>query len=216
MSSARKVDPEGRACSADKGRLHYWRIEEDDQLAKQSTGLDAGQVIRWKSWYRWTAICLLACIYLAVAIALQRQQDASSDPDAGLIPITVPELLRLLRDIVISPPRRDRAHRLHWSAWRIGWVKVAVQQTRAPSHSGAATAACVCPAEPLMADPHPWTAGPKLQGCHGATGQKPDRGVLVLTQPLAKRASGHAEQGNLHATCLPLGTVATRAESAGR
>ena len=31
---------------------------------------------------------------------------------------TVPELLRLLRDIVIPPPRRDRAHRLHWSAWR--------------------------------------------------------------------------------------------------
>jgi SRSO17 transposase len=49
-----------------------WRIEEDHQLAKQSTGLDAGQVIRWKSWHRWTAICLLACIYLAVAI--QRQQ----------------------------------------------------------------------------------------------------------------------------------------------
>ena len=32
-----------------------WRIEEDHQLAKQSTGLDAGQVIRWKSWHRWTA-----------------------------------------------------------------------------------------------------------------------------------------------------------------
>jgi SRSO17 transposase len=42
-----------------------WRIEEDHQLAKQSTGLDAGQVIRWKSWHRWTAICLLAYIYLA-------------------------------------------------------------------------------------------------------------------------------------------------------
>ena len=37
------------------------------------------------------------------------------DLDAGLIPITVPELLRLLRDTVIPPPRRDRAHRLHWS-----------------------------------------------------------------------------------------------------
>ena len=31
------------------------------------------------------------------------------------IPITVPELLRLLRDTVIPPPRRDQAH---WSAWR--------------------------------------------------------------------------------------------------
>ncbi len=95
-----------------------WRIEEDHQLAKQSTGLDAGQVIRWRSWHRWTAICLLAYIYLAVAVAVQRQQEAGSDLDAGLIPITVPELLRLLRDIVIPPPRRDRGHRLHWSAWR--------------------------------------------------------------------------------------------------
>ena len=92
--------------------------EEDLQLAKQSTGLDAGQVIRWKSWHRWTAICLLAYIYLAIAVAVQRQQEAGSDLDAGLIPITVPELLRLLRDIVIPPPRRDQPHRLHRSTWR--------------------------------------------------------------------------------------------------
>ena len=93
-----------------------WRIEEDHQLSKQATSLDAGQVIRWKSWHRWTAVCLLAYIYLAVAV--QREQEASSDLNAGLIPVTVPELLRLLRDIVIPPPRRDRAHRLHWSDWR--------------------------------------------------------------------------------------------------
>jgi hypothetical protein len=77
--------------------------------------LDAGQVIRWKSWHRWTAIGLLAHIYLAVAVAMQRQQEAGSEPDAGLVPITVPELLR---GIVIPPPRRDRPHRLHWSNWR--------------------------------------------------------------------------------------------------
>jgi hypothetical protein len=79
------------------------------QLAKQCTGLDAGQVIRWKSWHRWTAICLLAYTYLAVAVAVQRQHEAGSDLDTGLIPITVPELLRPLRDTVIPPPRRDRA-----------------------------------------------------------------------------------------------------------
>ena len=95
-----------------------WRIEEDHQLSKQAAGLDAGQVIRWRSWHRWTALCLLACTCLAVAVALQRQQDASSDLDAGLIPVTAPELLRLLRDIVIPPPRRDRARRLHWSVRR--------------------------------------------------------------------------------------------------
>jgi hypothetical protein len=32
-------------------------------------------------------------------------------------PGSVP-LSRLLRDTVIPPPRRDRAHRLHWSTWR--------------------------------------------------------------------------------------------------
>ncbi len=64
-------------------------------------------MIRWKSWHRWTAVCLLAYIYLAVAV--QREQEASSDLNAGLIPVTVPELLRLLRGIVIPPPRRDRA-----------------------------------------------------------------------------------------------------------
>ena len=94
-----------------------WRVEEDHQLAKQTAGLDSGQVSRWKSWHRWTALCLLAYIYLAVAVALQRQNDDGSDPDAGLIPVTVPELLRLLRGTVIPPPRRDRVHRLHWSAW---------------------------------------------------------------------------------------------------
>jgi hypothetical protein len=75
--------------------------------------LIAVSVTRWKSWHRWTATCLLVYIYLAVA--LQRQQDAGSGLDAGLIPITVPELLRLLRDTAIPPPGRDR---LHWSALR--------------------------------------------------------------------------------------------------
>jgi hypothetical protein len=53
------------------------------------------------------AAVLLAYLYLAVAVAVavavaaQRQQDTGSDRDVGLIPVTVPELLRLLRDIVI-------------------------------------------------------------------------------------------------------------------
>jgi SRSO17 transposase len=81
-----------------------WRIEEDHQLTKQVAGLDAGQVIRWTSWHRWTTICLLACIYLAVAVATRHQEEEA--PEAGLIPVTIPELLRLLRGAVIPRPAR--------------------------------------------------------------------------------------------------------------
>jgi SRSO17 transposase len=95
-----------------------WRIEEDHQLAKQVAGLDSGQVIRWKSWYRWSAICLLACIYLAVTAATCREAGTGPDSDPGLIPLTIPELLRLLRGAVIPQPRRDPAHRHRWSVWR--------------------------------------------------------------------------------------------------
>ena len=68
-----------------------WRIEEDHQLAKQVAAWTSGRVIRWKSWHRWTAICLLAYTYLAVAVALQRQQDTSSrDLDAGPSQLRMP------------------------------------------------------------------------------------------------------------------------------
>ena len=90
--------------------------EEDHQLAKQAAGLDSGQVIRWRSWHRWSALCLLACMYLAVAVALDR--DAHAGLETGLIPVTIPEMLRMLRGTVIPPPRRDHAHRQHWSQWR--------------------------------------------------------------------------------------------------
>jgi SRSO17 transposase len=93
-----------------------WRIEEDHQLSKQVAGLDSGQVIRWRSWHRWSALCLLVFTYLAVAVALDR--DARAGLEIGLIPVTIPEMLRMLRGTVIPPPRQDRAHRQHWSQWR--------------------------------------------------------------------------------------------------
>jgi hypothetical protein len=73
-------------------------------------------VIRWRSWHRWGTLCLLACIYLAVAAALDR--DAHAGREIGLIPVTIPAMLRMLRGTVIPWPRRDHAHRQHWSQWR--------------------------------------------------------------------------------------------------
>jgi SRSO17 transposase len=94
-----------------------WKIEEDHQQSKQVSGLDSGQVTTWTSWHRWTAICLLAYIFLAVAAAFQRTRDEDAGI-LGLIPVTIPELLRQLRGTVIPEPRCDRAHRDGWSLWR--------------------------------------------------------------------------------------------------
>ena len=94
-----------------------WKIEEDHQLGKQAARLDSGQVTTWTSWHRWTAISLLAYAFLAVAAALQRARDGSTGA-LRLIPVTIPELLRHLRGIIIPEPRRDKAHRESWALWR--------------------------------------------------------------------------------------------------
>ncbi|HXL93505.1 MAG TPA: IS701 family transposase [Streptosporangiaceae bacterium] len=94
-----------------------WKIEEDHQLTKQVSGLDSGQVTTWTSWHRWTAISLLAYAFLAVAAACQRARDAGTDA-LGLIPVTIPELLRQLRGTIIPEPRRDKPHRTAWTLWR--------------------------------------------------------------------------------------------------
>jgi SRSO17 transposase len=94
-----------------------WKVEEDHQQSKQVSGLDSGQVTTWTSWHRWTAICLLAYIFLAVAAGWQRVRDGDAGI-TGLIPVTIPELLQQLRGTVIPEPARDRAHRDAWSVWR--------------------------------------------------------------------------------------------------
>jgi hypothetical protein len=60
-------------------------------------------VRRWNSWYRWVTLAMLGAAVLTIAAAIQRQHDATSDLDAGLIPSTVPELLRLVHDAVLPP-----------------------------------------------------------------------------------------------------------------
>jgi SRSO17 transposase len=94
-----------------------WKIEEDHQLGKQVARLDSGQVTTWTSWHRWTAISLLAYAFLAVAAAWQRARDRDAGA-LGLVPVTVPELLRQLRGTVIPEPRRDQPHRDTWALWR--------------------------------------------------------------------------------------------------
>ncbi|MFC9133485.1 IS701 family transposase, partial [Streptomyces sp. NPDC057099] len=93
-----------------------WRIEEDFQTAKHATGLDKGQVTTWASWHRWSTAALVAYTFLAVTAALER--DTDDDRPIDLVPVTCHELLRLLRLLILPPPRRDAGHILHWSTWR--------------------------------------------------------------------------------------------------
>lgn len=97
-----------------------WKIEEDFQTAKNTTGLDKGQVTTWTSWHRWSTAALVAYAFLAVAAALERgvQDDTHGPGEPELVPVSCHELLRLLRLLILPAPRRDAEHLLHWSAWR--------------------------------------------------------------------------------------------------
>lgn len=91
-----------------------WRVEEAFQAGKGLCGLDSHQVRRWRSWYRWVTLAMLAYAFLVVAAATQR---ARHPPPLGLIPLTCNEVQRLFAALV--PARvTDTSHRLRWSAWR--------------------------------------------------------------------------------------------------
>jgi SRSO17 transposase len=60
-----------------------WRVEEAFQAGKGLCGLDAHQVRRWRSWYRWTTPAMLAHAFLVVAAVTEH---AGHPPPLGLIP----------------------------------------------------------------------------------------------------------------------------------
>lgn len=90
-----------------------WRIETCFQTSKNTVGLDQHQLRRWKSWYRYTTLAMLAHALLAVIAAHERDH---TTPTPGLIPLTVNEIRRLFAKITAPnwPPR----HWLAWSIWR--------------------------------------------------------------------------------------------------
>nr|WP_146051054.1 hypothetical protein [Streptomyces noursei] len=64
---------------------------------------------------RWSLFSLIASAVLTLTAAAIHE-DSQRQPE--LIPLTCPELIRLLRALVLPPPTRDRDHVLHWIAWR--------------------------------------------------------------------------------------------------
>lgn len=93
-----------------------WRIEETFQLGKTFTGLDEGQVTCWNSWMRWSLFSLIASAVLALTAAAITT--AGPAGPVRLVPLTCPELVRILRAFVLTPPIREAEHVLHWMAWR--------------------------------------------------------------------------------------------------
>jgi len=91
-----------------------WTVEERFQTGKGLCGLDQHQVRRWRSWYRWVTLAMLAHAFLVVAAVTEH---ARHPPPAGLIGLTCNELQHLFAALVIQPVA-DAAHRLRWSVWR--------------------------------------------------------------------------------------------------
>jgi hypothetical protein len=90
-----------------------WTVEEAFQAGKGLCGLDQHQVRRWRSWYRWVTLAMLAHAFLVIAALAERTRH----PVPGLIPVTCNEVRHLFAAL-LALPAGNRAHRLRWSAWR--------------------------------------------------------------------------------------------------
>jgi SRSO17 transposase len=91
-----------------------WTVEERFQTGKGLCGLDQHQVRRWRSWYRWATLSMLAHAFLVVAALTERLQ---RPPPWGLTALTCNEIQHLFAALVARPVS-DLAHRLRWSVWR--------------------------------------------------------------------------------------------------
>ena len=78
-----------------------WTIEERFQTAKGLCGLDQHQVRRWRSWYRWTTLAMVAHAFLVVAALTDR---ARHPPPSGLIRLDVNEVQHLFAALLPVPP----------------------------------------------------------------------------------------------------------------
>jgi hypothetical protein len=91
-----------------------WSIEERIKTSKGLCGLDQHQVRRWRSWYRWATLAMLAHAFLVVAALTSNTRHP---PPAKLISLTCNEVQHLVAAL-LARPAADPAHRLRWSLWR--------------------------------------------------------------------------------------------------
>ena len=97
-----------------------WAIEECFEEAKGQVGLDQYEVRKWDGWYRHITLAMLAHAYLAVIkyqAMEQGEKGATTALMKELIPITVPEVRRLLTRLVWTESQ-PADFILYWSRWR--------------------------------------------------------------------------------------------------
>jgi SRSO17 transposase len=103
-----------------------WPVEEDFEFGKDCFGLDQSQVRLYTAIARHTVLVMAALAISAITAARLRDRtdtqappparpDQKPPPDPGMIPLTVPEVNRLLAAALArpSPP----GHADHWSSW---------------------------------------------------------------------------------------------------
>ena len=94
-----------------------WIIEDAFKEAKQEVGLDEYEVRRW-TWYRHITLALLVHAFLGNPVLCHlRRHKRGALRVAELIPMTVPEVRRLLCRLLWQRPQNDGLT-LRWSRWR--------------------------------------------------------------------------------------------------
>ena len=104
-----------------------WPVEEDFEFGKDCFGLDQAQVRLYTAIARHTVLVMAALAVCAITAAtLRRRTDTQAPPpvrpdqpppaDPGMIPLTVPEVARLIAALTCQP--RPAGHAEHWSGWK--------------------------------------------------------------------------------------------------
>jgi SRSO17 transposase len=103
-----------------------WPVEEDFEFGKECFGLDQCQARLYTAIARHAVLVMAALAICAVTAALVKDRtdtqapspvrpDQPPPPEPGMIPLTIPEIKRLLAGLTTQP--WPPAHIIHWDAW---------------------------------------------------------------------------------------------------
>ena len=103
-----------------------WPVEEDFEFGKDCFGLDQCQARLYTAILRHAVLVMAALAICAVTAALLKDRTDTQAPppvrpdqpppaEPGMIPLTIPEIKRLLAALTTRP--LPRWHVLHWDAW---------------------------------------------------------------------------------------------------